>query len=134
MRCKVAERQNGTLVLSEQEVESLRGAVERLLRSGLYRARLRRVLVNGWDPKVLTDFLVLDDLFLAVSKYPFVNPEVITLVGMRNEVFMKAVDGAENRLDVRVYGEMRRLERYLRSLRSLGETAAQVFAVIYGHG
>ncbi len=130
----MAERQNGTIVLSEQEVESLRGAVEQLLKSGLYRARLRRVLVNGWDPKVLTDFLVLDDLFLAVKRYPFINPEVITLVGMRNEAFTKAVDGAENRIDARVYTEMRRLARYLRELRLPGEKAEHVFEVIYGHG
>jgi hypothetical protein len=130
----VAERQDGTLVLSEQEVESLRGVIERLLKSEFYRARLRRVLVNGWDPKVLTDFLVLDDLFLVVRQYPFVNPEVITLFEMRSEVFTKAVEGAERRLDVRVYSEMWRLERYLRDLRSTGETATQVFAVIYGHG
>lgn len=130
----MAERQDGTLVLSGQEVESLRSAVERLLKSDLYRARLRRVLINGWDPKVLADFLILDDFFLTVRKYPFVNPEVITLAGMRNEAFTKAVEGAEHRLDVRVYGEMRQLERYLRDLRSLGETATKVFETIYGHG
>jgi len=40
MRCKVAERQNGTLVLSEQEVESLRGAVD----AGMKQAVLTRAL------------------------------------------------------------------------------------------
>lgn len=111
--------------------QSLRLVVGRLLNSELYLGRLRRTLKNGWDPKVLTDFLVLDDVFLWLWADTDERADLSPLFNARQEVFAKALKSAL-RLDVRGHGDICKLEKYLRSSRLVGLSADQVFDVVYG--
>ena len=127
----MAEEQTGT-VLSEDGQKAIFGAVGRLLKSGLYQARLRRALVNGYDPKVLTDFLVLDDVVLAVQRnVPKTSSVYEELTRARINAFLEAQKSAARKLDVRVHDQMERLYNYLRLDRSEGGTAQGVFEGIY---
>ena len=105
-------------------------AVKNLLKSEIYYTRLRRTLKNGWDPKVLTDFLVMDDLVL-VARDTLGNAFLHHLEAVRGEAFAKALESAL-RLDVRVHDKIRKLEEYLRSGRPAGIPADQVFDKVYG--
>ena len=108
-------------------------AAFRLLKSELYLTRLRRTLKNGWDPKVLTDFLVMDDVCLiAVSLVDPVSTAANALRNTRDEVFGKALKSAENSTDVRVHDQVYKMEQYLRSVRPVGLSADQVFEKLYG--
>ncbi len=128
----MAEEQTGT-VLSEEAQKAIIGAVKRLAGSELYRARLRRVLVNSWDPKVLDDFLALDDAILAIQRsVPKTSDEYEYLTRVRLEAFRKAEESAVRKLDARVLDQMYRWSKYLRFDRDEGETSAQVFESFYG--
>jgi len=107
-------------------------AAFRLLKSELYLTRLRRTLKNGWDPKVLTDFLVMDDVCLiAVSLVDPVSTAANALRNTRDEVFGKALKSAEKSTDVRVHDQVRKLEEVLLG-RSAGTTADLVLDAVYG--
>lgn len=109
---------------------SLQDVVVQLLKSELYFLRLRRVLVNGWNTKALTDFLVLDDVFLiTVVASGLLNPSLRVL---RDEIFAKALRSALRMADVRVHHQICRLEKYLRSDRPVGTSANSVLDAVYG--
>ena len=105
-------------------------AVERLLKSSLYLTRLKRVLINGYDPKVLVDFLVMDDIYLVFKVTPgLLSP---TPQNLREKAFAKALKSAESREDVRSHDQIRKLGRYLRDSRPPGVAADWVFDQVYG--
>ena len=105
-------------------------AVERLLKSSLYLTRLKRVLINGYDPKVLIDFLVMDDIYLVFK----VTPGLLSTTpqNLREKAFAKALKSAESREDVRSHDQIRKLGRYLRDSRPPGVAADWVFDQVYG--
>ncbi|MEX1068400.1 MAG: hypothetical protein WED08_01180 [Patescibacteria group bacterium] len=119
------------LCLSGEAVRLQLRVVGRLLKSELYYSRLRRTLVNGWDPKVLTDFLVMDDLVLVVLRALIGGDDWKALVEMRGEVFSKALESARRKLDVRVHDQMERLQAFLLA-RNHEVTADQVLDAAYG--
>ena len=117
--------------LSNEVERSQLGAAERLLKSEIYGSRLRRALINGWDPRVLTDFLVLDDITQAIL-WPFMgSDEWRTLVEMRGEAFSKALESALRKLDVRIHDQGERLHAFLLARRD-GVMAEQVMDAVYG--
>jgi len=83
-------------------------AVLQLASSELYYTRLRRALINGSDRKVLTDFLVLDDVFRVVQRDNS-SDLAETYALTRNKAFVRAKKSAERKLDVRIHDQMLRL-------------------------
>lgn len=119
----------------EDTVFGLYEVVERLVGSEIYYSRLRRALINGWNQKVLTDFLVLDDLFGVIHRQFFLGrgEQPTLLAKLRAEVFAKALKSAERQLDVRDYPRLRKLAKYLLEFtRPEGTSAEQVFNAVYG--
>ncbi|OGC62344.1 hypothetical protein A2890_01950 [candidate division WWE3 bacterium RIFCSPLOWO2_01_FULL_53_14] len=119
--------------LSDKGLIALVNAAERLLKSDHYYARLRRVLTNGIDPKVLTDFLVLDDVVLAVMHGVAETSDVwAEFKQARIDAFLKARESAERKLDVREHDRMLRLHDHLLGYRNERETAEKVLDAVYG--
>ncbi|GEM_PF-5524631 len=105
-----------------------------LLKSGLYYTRLRRALIKSWNRKVLTDFLVLDDLFLVIHRRFFLGGEELPtpLERLRNAAFAKALRSAERQLEERDRDRVRKLALYLHRGRQEGTSANQVLNAVYG--
>jgi hypothetical protein len=106
----------------------LHGAAERLLQSDLYYSRLRRALINGCNPKILEDFLVIDEICLVAESAPGL---ISSLQGWRFAAFAKALESARRKIDVRSHSNVEKL--YVNLLdRQEGETAEQVLDAVYG--
>ena len=123
--------------LTDGSVEAIHVSVEKLLKSELYRGRLRRTLVGGWDAKTLDDFLVLDNLFAAAHRALFLGRSEgrTLLASLRREVFLKAGMSAMRKLqkhrdaDIRII-QMRGLYGYLLDDYPGGMSAEGVFRAL----
>ncbi|HLD96295.1 MAG TPA: hypothetical protein VI794_01010 [Patescibacteria group bacterium] len=119
--------------MSDDDKIALVNAAGRLINSELYYSRLRRVLINGWDAKVLTDFLVLDDVALGIARPAMGTSGVWHIyTTWRLSVFEKAEKSARRKLDIGVQNQMESLLEYLQTKRTQGEKAAKVLEAIYG--
>lgn len=88
-------------------------------------------MINGWDPRVLSDFLALDDAVQSIL-CPFIgSDDWKALVEIREEDFSKSLESARRKLDVRVHDQMEKLHAFLLARRD-GVTAEQVLDAVYG--
>ncbi|MEX1061704.1 MAG: hypothetical protein WEC39_01165 [Patescibacteria group bacterium] len=117
-------------VLSDTESFQVR-ALERLLKSEIYYQRLRRTLINRHDPKVTTGFLVLDDAVSALLMPILGSEEWKRLIEIRKQVFSKARESAENKLDVGAHDQVGKMYNALLD-HGWEVTAEQILDSVYG--
>ena len=118
--------------ISRDTENAQRNSADQLIRSEIYRSRLRRALINGWDPRVLTDFLVLDDAVLKLLLTSFGTEEWKVELAVRKTAFANVLDSVFKKVDVRVHDQVKKLQEVLLNPRSHNVTASAVLEEVYG--
>ncbi|HLD96296.1 MAG TPA: hypothetical protein VI794_01015 [Patescibacteria group bacterium] len=93
--------------------ELLMDAVGDLLRSDPYEARLRRILLKDPDPKILADFLTMDNVVLVARILLGDGDAATRLTNRRSWVFTEAYRKTQIRMDAKMTKGGKKLFHYL---------------------